>query len=95
VPYNDTTYKQFRKQYRLKYGGDPERYTFIGYDQFVFFSTALMAFDTRFIDQVLNKSFRSTHRNFQFVKRGNVYENAGTNLFYYQDYNLYKALWRY
>ena len=95
VPYNDTTYKQFRKQYRLKYGGDPERYTFIGYDQFVFFSTALMAFDKDFIHQVLNKSFQSTHRNFQFVRRGNVFENAGSNLFYYQDYNLYKAFWRY
>jgi len=95
VPYNDTTYKAFRKAYRLKYGGDPDRYTFIGYDQFSFFGTALMAFDQDFYKYILNKEFNYTHRTFNFVQRGNLIENAGLNLFYYENYNFYKAFWRY
>lgn len=95
VPYNDTNYIMFRKSYRLKYGGDPDRYTFIAYDQFLFFGTALMAFDSKFYKHILDKEFIYMHRSFNFVRRGNLIENAGMNLFYYQDYNFYKALWRY
>ena len=95
VPHNDTVYATFRKHYREVYGGDPERYTFIGYDQFLFFGTALMAFDNTFYKQILNKEFRYIHRTFNFVRRGNLIENAGSNLFYYENYNLYKAYWRY
>lgn len=95
VPYNDTAYKAFRRNYRDIYGGDPERYTFIGYDQFLFFGSALMAFDNHFYKQILNKEFIYTHRTFNFVRRGNLIENAGTNLFYYENYNFYKAFWRY
>jgi ABC-type branched-subunit amino acid transport system substrate-binding protein len=95
VPYNDTTYKDFRKNYRSKYGGDPDRYTFIGYDQFLFFGTALMAFDRKFYKRILDKEFIYIHRTFNFVQRGNLIENAGLNLFYYQDYKFYKAFWRY
>lgn len=95
VPYNDTLYKTFRKSYRLKYGGDPERYTFIAYDQILFFGSALMAFDTEFYKHILNREFNYTHRTFHFVRRGNLIENAGLNLFYYQDYHFYKAFWRY
>lgn len=95
VPYNDTFYKDFRKTYRATYGGDPERYTFIAYDQFMFFCSSLMAFDHHFYKMVLDKEFRYTHRTFQFVRRGNLIENAGTNLFYYDQYNFYKAYWRY
>ena len=95
VPYNDTTYKAFRRAYRLKYGGDPDRYTFIGYDQFSFFGMALMAFDQEFYKYILNKEFNYTHRTFNFVQRGNLIENAGLNLFYYDNYNFYKAFWRY
>ena len=95
VPYNDTTYKVFRKAYRSKYGGDPDRYTFIGYDQFSFFGMALMAFDNGFYKNILNKEFNYTHRTFHFVQRGNLIENAGLNLFYYENYNFYKAFWRY
>ncbi len=95
VPYNDTTYKEFRKSYRLKYGGDPDRYTFIGYDQFSFFCTALLAFDDDFYKNILNKEFNYIHRTFHFVQRGNLIENAGLNLFYYKDYHFYKAFWRY
>ncbi len=95
VPYNDTIYKTFRINYRTRYGGDPERYTFIAYDQFLFFGTALMAFDRNFYKHILNKEFNYIHRTFNFVKRGNLIENAGLNLFYYRDYNFYKAFWRY
>lgn len=95
VPYNDTFYKSFRKTYREVYGGDPERYTFIGYDQFLFFCSALMAFDHNFYKLMIGKEFRYSHRTFQFVKRGNLIENAGTNLFYYDQYKFYKAYWRY
>lgn len=95
VPYNDTFYKAFRRNYRSVYGGDPERYTFIGYDQFLFFGSALMAFDRDFYKVVLDKEFKYTHRTFQFVRRGNLIENAGTNLFYCDSYNFYKAYWRY
>lgn len=95
VPYNDTAYKSFRLQYRSKYGGDPERYTIIGYDQFMFFGSALMAFGIRFPGFILDKEFNYTHRTFHFVPRGNLIENAGTNLFYYKDYHFYKAFWRY
>lgn len=95
VPYNDTVYKSFRLQYRNRYGGDPERYTFIGYDQFMFFGSALMAFGIHFPGYILEKEFNYTHRTFHFVKRGNLIENAGTNLFYYKDYHFFKALWRY
>jgi hypothetical protein len=95
VLYNDTTYKTFHRIYRERFGGDPERYTFIGYDQFLFFGTALMAFDDDFYKRILNKEFKTTHRTFNFVRRGNLIENSGTNLFYYNDYNFYKALWRY
>ncbi len=95
VPYNDTIYKAFRRNYRELYGGDPERYTFVGYDQFLFFGSALMAFDNNFYKQILNKEFIYTHRTFNFVRRGNLIENAGSNLFYYDNYNFYKAFWRY
>lgn len=95
VPYNDTFYNEFRANYRKTYGGDPERYTFIGYDQFLFFCSSLMAFDDDFYKLILNKEFRYTHRTFQFVRRGNLIENAGMNLFYFQDYNFYKAYWRF
>jgi len=95
VPYNDTLYKSFRQNYREIYGGDPDRYTFIGYDQFTFFGTALMAFDNKFYKYILNKEFVYTHRTFNFVRRGNLIENAGSNLFYYDNYNFYKAFWRY
>ncbi len=95
VPYNDTAYKEFRKTFRNKYGGDPDRYTFIGYDQFLFFGSSLMAFDRRFHKKILNKEFNYLHRTFHFVQRGNLIENAGLNLFYYQDYKFYKAFWRY
>ncbi|MCC6817454.1 MAG: hypothetical protein IT245_00990 [Bacteroidia bacterium] len=95
VPYNDTFYSQFRTNYRSNYGGDPDRYTFIGYDQFLFFCSSLMAFDNDFYTAILDKEFRYTHRTFQFVKRGNLIENAGSNLFYLEDYNFYKAYWRY
>jgi len=95
VPYNDTAYRAFRSNFRLKYGGDPDRYTFIGYDQFLFFGTALMAFDGKFYKRILNKEFIYMHKTFNFVQRGNLIENAGLNLFYYQDYKFYKAFWRY
>lgn len=95
VPYNDTAYKIFRQNFRTRYGGDPDRYTFIGYDHLNFFCTALMAFDGDFYKQILNKEFNYFHRTFNFVQRGNLIENAGSNLFYYQDYNFYKAFWRY
>jgi ABC-type branched-subunit amino acid transport system substrate-binding protein len=95
IPYNDTAYKSFRQNFRSQYGGDPERYTFIGYDQFLFFGTSLMAWDGRFYKKILNKEFTYMHRTFNFVQRGNLIENAGMNLFYYQDYKFYKAFWRY
>ncbi len=95
VPYNDSSFKSFRLTFRNKYGGDPDRYTFIGYDQLLFFGTALMAFDDKFYKHILNKEFIYMHRTFNFVQRGNLIENAGLNLFYYQDYKFYKAFWRY
>ncbi len=94
VPTNDTTYKNMRKTFRTKYGGDPQRYTFIGYDQLMFFGNALMAFDQRFYNHILDRNFKMIHTNYHFVKRGNLIENAGTNLFYFENYNLYKAAWR-
>ena len=95
VPMNDTIYKQFRLNYRENYGGDPSRYTFIGYDQFLFIAMSLGAFDVDFYNHILGRSFNYTHTSFKFVKRGNLIENAGTNLFYYKDYQFYKAYWRY
>lgn len=95
VPYNDTTYKKFRLNFRKNYGGDPAKYTFVGYDQFLFIGTALATFDKYFITKILNCEFNYTHTTFNFVKRGNLYENAGVNLFYFQDYKFYKAFWRY
>lgn len=94
VPTNDTTYKAMRKTFRTKYGGDPQRYTFIGYDQLMFFGNALMAFDRNFYVHILDRNFRMIHTNYRFIKRGNLIENAGTNLFYFDNYNLYKANWR-
>jgi ABC-type branched-subunit amino acid transport system substrate-binding protein len=95
VPMNDTIYKQFRLNYRENYGGDPSRYTFIGYDQFLFIAMSLGAFDVNFYNHILGRSFNYTHTSFKFVKRGNLIENSGTNLFYYKDYQFYKAYWRY
>ena len=95
VPYNDTTYKKMRKTFRTKYGGDPQRYTFVGYDQFMFFSNSLMALDHRFADYILNRTFRLNHNNFHFVNQGDVMVNSGTNIYYYYDYKFYKAYWRY
>jgi hypothetical protein len=95
VESNDSAYIRMRQTYRLKYGGDPERYTIIAYDQFSFIGNGLMAFGTDFYKNILNKEFNYTHRTFHFVQRGNMIENAGTNLFYYQDYNISKAFWRY
>lgn len=94
VPSNDTTYKRLRRDFRTKYGGDPQRYTFIGYDQMMFFGSALMTFDRTFYDNIIDSTFRMVHTNYKFVKRGNLIENAGTNLFYFDNYNLYKAYWR-
>ncbi|MDP2176433.1 MAG: hypothetical protein Q8K70_11040 [Bacteroidota bacterium] len=95
VPHNDTAYKQIRKNFRTNYGGDPQRYTLIGYDQFLFLGTALAAFESRFLNNVMNKKFNYLHTNFQLVPRGNLIENSGINFFYYQDYQFYKAYWRY
>lgn len=95
VPAQDTIYKKMRKTFRTKYGGDPQRYTFVGYDQLMFFGSALMTFDTHFYKHILNKNFRLVHTNYQFVQRGNLIENAGINLFYYSNYQLYKSFWRY
>lgn len=94
VPSNDSTYKKMRRIFRTKYGGDPQRYTFIGYDQFMFFGSALMAFDNQFYKAIIDKNFRMVHTNYRFIQRGNLIENAGTNLFYFDNYNLYKAYWR-
>jgi hypothetical protein len=94
VPHNDSSYQIFRKSYRINYGGDPDRYTIIAYDQTMFFGMALMAFDDVFYKKILNKEFHYTHRTFEFIRRGNLIENAGMNLFYFKDYNFYKALWR-
>jgi hypothetical protein len=94
VPSNDTAYKKIRRQFRTKYGGDPQRYTFVGYDQFMFFGSALMTFDNQFYKYIIDKNFRMVHTNYRFIQRGNLIENAGTNLFYFDNYNLYKAYWR-
>jgi len=94
VPSNDTSYKKIRRQFRTKYGGDPQRYTFVGYDQFMFFGSALMTFDNQFYKYIIDKNFRMVHTNYRFIQRGNLIENAGTNLFYFDNYNLYKAYWR-
>jgi len=95
VPYNDTTFKVFRKNYREHYGGDPQRYTLIGYDQFLFFGTAIAGFKNSFFNAIQNKEFNYLHTTFNFVSRGNLIENAGVNLFYFKNYNFYKAYWRY
>ena len=95
VPTQDTVYKKMRKSFRTKYGGDPQRYTFVGYDQFIFFGSALMTFNVDFYKHILNKNFRMVHTNYKFVQRGNLIENAGINLFYYSNYQLYKSYWRY
>ncbi len=94
VPSNDSTYKKMRRIFRNKYGGDPQRYTFVGYDQLMFFGSALMAFDNQFYKFIIDKNFRMVHTTYKFVQRGNLIENAGTNLFYFDNYNLYKAYWR-
>jgi hypothetical protein len=94
VPLNDSAYKLLRREFRAKYGGDPQRYTFIGYDQFMFFGNALMAFDSHFYKHIIDKNFRMIHNNYRFVQRGNIIEHAGTNLFYFENYNIYKAYWR-
>jgi ABC-type branched-subunit amino acid transport system substrate-binding protein len=95
VPHNDTTFKQIRKTYRTTYGGDPQRYTLIGYDQFLYLGTALAAFESRFLNHILNKKFNYLHSSFQLVTRGNLIENSGINFFYYKDYQFYKSYWRY
>jgi ABC-type branched-subunit amino acid transport system substrate-binding protein len=92
---SDTSYKIMRKSYRNLYGGDPEKYTIIGYDQFQFFCMALMAWDQDFYKHILDKRFPHLHRTFEFTLRGNMIENAGTNIYYYDNYNLNKAFWRY
>ncbi|HEY1046262.1 MAG TPA: ABC transporter substrate-binding protein [Bacteroidia bacterium] len=92
---SDSSYKVLRKNYRENYGGEPDRYTIIAYDQFQFFCLALMCWDSEFYNKITEKEFDYTHRTFQFVKRGNLIENAGLNFFYYDNYNFYRANWRY
>jgi hypothetical protein len=52
VPHNDTAYKMLRVDYRADYGGDPQRYTIIGYDQFQFVASALAAFNKNFYNVI-------------------------------------------
>lgn len=92
---SDSSYRSFRRNFRDHFGGDPDRYTLIGYDQFNFFGLALMAWDNQFYQHVLERNFDLTHSTYRLHRRGNLIENAGTNFFYYNNYNLYRASWRY
>lgn len=91
---SDTGYQALRKVYRERFGGDPNKYTVIGYEQFTFFSMALMAWGNDFYKHILNKSFPYMHRDFSFTVRGNLIENSSVNIMYLKDYKLFKAVWR-
>ncbi len=89
VSNHDTTYKKTRKIYRTKYGGDPEKYNYIGHDQFMFFCTSLMSLGGNFPYLIENKNFRYFHTNFNFVDFNGSFVNSGCNITYLINHKIY------
>jgi hypothetical protein len=87
----DSFYVSFRKMYRENYGGDPGRYTIIGYDHMLFFGQALMAFGKKFPASVLNREFPLHYNSYNIVARGNLIENTGAAINYYYNYQYHNV----
>lgn len=84
----DTISHPIRQGYREKFGGEPGRYTCMAYDQTLFFIDALSAFGSQFASKIMNHSFEYQSGVFRFVAKGQVYENAGLNLLWYNEHRL-------
>ncbi len=86
--YNNNTVSQddsevviFNENYNAKFGGVSGKFSYIGYDQTIFFVQALAAFGTGFGAYIQGKSFPLMHTSFQFEHMNNdTYENRFVNI---------------
>jgi len=96
--YNNNFVKQqesevtlFNENYALKYGGVPGKFSYIAYDQALFFVEALTAFGPNFGEYLSGKTFPLIHNAFNFVYLNNdTYENRHVNLLRLVDFELVK-----
>lgn len=88
VDYHDTAVMNFRQQYREKFMGEPTDYVFKGYDDFLFFGEALLAFGPDFIRFIPNREFRYLYNTYKFVLGDKCFENHGIAILRFKDYKL-------
>jgi len=96
--YNNNFVKQdeievtlFNENYSYKYGGVPGKFTYIAYDQTLFFVEALTAFGPSFGEFLNGMTFPMFHNAFNFVYLNNdTYENRHINLMRLVDFELVK-----
>jgi len=79
VDFSENAVYQFRLRYRIQYLSEPSRFTYMGYDQLLFFGQALMAFGRNFSSAVSNGSFHMLQHEYYFKKRNGYWENYGIN----------------
>ncbi|MCO6494880.1 MAG: amino acid ABC transporter substrate-binding protein [Bacteroidetes bacterium] len=77
----DSSIIQFNEKYRFEYGGIPGKFSYIGYDQAMFFVQALAVFGTDFGNYLNEHTFPLVHTSFRFVRMDNdTYDNRFINI---------------
>ena len=88
ISYEDTAVMSFREAYREKFKGEPGDYVYRGYDDFLFFGEALLAFGKDFTKFIPNREFRYLHNTYKFIEGDKCFENHGIAILRFKDYRL-------
>lgn len=90
VDYNDPKVKAFIKTFRKKYGTDPDKYAFRGFDAAYTNLAGLLLYGTAYAPnyQLLKTDGYSSGSDYQTVEEGSGYENQAVYFLRYDDYTV-------
>ncbi|MFZ4521449.1 MAG: amino acid ABC transporter substrate-binding protein [Bacteroidales bacterium] len=92
IDYDRSSVKSFVRQYQDIYKSDPELLAFQGFDQALFFITALNTFGTNIGRCISDLKVNSLQTRFEFSQtRDNGFENRHWDIFKYENYKLVSA----
>lgn len=89
VDYQSPAAKNFIKEYRDRYAGEPEveKYAYLGYDATLFFLQSIYKYGNGFLNCIESQSYNGLSSDFQFIKTSNGgFENFGTSVFKYTEF---------
>ena len=81
---------RFRINYRNKFQGEPSEFSYRGFDQMMFFGTALMTFGKEFPTYIRGRSFPYMHSHFYFKNAGKALENEYINILRFENYRFHR-----